>query len=51
MYKCSLERMSDKIRTFAQFGDAGHLAIKDGSSLGVFRCGDVDAVVGDGDFV
>ena len=24
MYKCSLERMSDKIRTFAQFGDAGH---------------------------
>lgn len=24
MYQCSLERMSDKIRTFAQFGDAGH---------------------------
>ena len=24
MYKCSLERMSDKIRTFAKFGDAGH---------------------------
>ena len=24
MYKCSLERMSDKIKTFAQFGDAGH---------------------------
>ena len=24
MYKCSLERMSDKIRTMATFGDAGH---------------------------
>ena len=24
MYKCSLERMSDKIKTFSQFGDAGH---------------------------
>lgn len=24
MYKCSLERMSDKIKTFAKFGDAGH---------------------------
>ena len=24
MYKCSLERMSDKIRTFAKYGDAGH---------------------------
>ncbi|MFV0313887.1 MAG: Zn-dependent hydrolase [Anaerotignum sp.] len=24
MYKCSLERMSDKIRTFSTFGDAGH---------------------------
>ena len=23
-YKCSLERMSDKIKTFAQYGDAGH---------------------------
>ncbi len=24
MYKCSLERTSDKIRTFSKFGDAGH---------------------------
>lgn len=24
MYKCSLERMSDKINTFSKFGDAGH---------------------------
>ncbi|MGI6766995.1 MAG: Zn-dependent hydrolase [Lentihominibacter sp.] len=24
MYKCSLERMSDKIKTFSKFGDAGH---------------------------
>jgi len=24
MYKCSLERMSDKISTFSKFGDAGH---------------------------
>lgn len=24
MYKCSLERMRDKIKTFSQFGDAGH---------------------------
>ena len=24
MYQCSVERMSDKIKTFAQFGDAGH---------------------------
>lgn len=24
MYKCSLERMTDKIKTFSQFGDAGH---------------------------
>ncbi len=24
MYKCSQERMADKIRTFATFGDAGH---------------------------
>jgi len=24
MYKCSLERMTDKIETFARFGDAGH---------------------------
>ena len=24
MYKCSQERMADKIRTFARFGDAGH---------------------------
>ena len=24
MYKCSLERMSDKIKTFSTFGDAGH---------------------------
>ncbi|CAM3524555.1 Allantoate amidohydrolase [Vibrio aerogenes CECT 7868] len=24
MYKCSLERMTDKISTFSQFGDAGH---------------------------
>ena len=24
MYKCSLERMKDKIATFSQFGDAGH---------------------------
>ena len=24
MYKCSLDRMSDKINTFSKFGDAGH---------------------------
>ncbi len=24
MYQCSLERMTDKIKTFAQYGDAGH---------------------------
>lgn len=24
MYKCSVERMTDKIKTFSQFGDAGH---------------------------
>ena len=24
MYTCSLERMKDKIKTFSQFGDAGH---------------------------
>lgn len=24
MYKCSVERMADKIKTFSQFGDAGH---------------------------
>lgn len=24
MYKCSLDRMSDKIKTFSTFGDAGH---------------------------
>lgn len=24
MYKCDLERMKDKIKTFSQFGDAGH---------------------------
>lgn len=24
MYKCSLERMTDKIKTFSKFGDAGH---------------------------
>lgn len=24
MYKCSIDRMSDKIKTMAQFGDAGH---------------------------
>ena len=24
MYTCSLERMTDKIKTFATFGDAGH---------------------------
>lgn len=24
MYKCSLERMTDKIKTFSAFGDAGH---------------------------
>ena len=24
MYKCSLERMSDKIKTMSQYGDAGH---------------------------
>ncbi|MDN5300420.1 MAG: beta-ureidopropionase / N-carbamoyl-L-amino-acid hydrolase, partial [Clostridiales bacterium] len=24
MYKCSLERMTDKIETFSKFGDAGH---------------------------
>ena len=24
MYKCSLERMTDKINTFSKYGDAGH---------------------------
>ena len=24
MYTCSLERMTDKIKTFSQYGDAGH---------------------------
>ncbi len=24
MYKCSLERMSDKIKTFSKFGDTGN---------------------------
>lgn len=24
MYKCSIERMQDKISTFSKFGDAGH---------------------------
>ena len=24
MYECSQERMSDKIKTFARYGDAGH---------------------------
>ena len=24
MYTCSKERMEDKIKTFSQFGDAGH---------------------------
>ena len=24
MYKCSMERMQDKISTFSKFGDAGH---------------------------
>ena len=24
MYECSLERMTDKIKTMSQFGDAGH---------------------------
>ena len=24
MYTCSLERMTDKIKTFSKFGDAGH---------------------------
>ena len=24
MYKASLERMEDKIKTFSQYGDAGH---------------------------
>ena len=24
MYQCSLERMSDKIKTFSKYGDAGH---------------------------
>ena len=27
MYKCSLERMTDKIKTFSTFGDAGHVGI------------------------
>ena len=34
-----------------QFGDAGHLAVEDGSCLSVFSCGDVDAVVGHRDLV
>ena len=34
-----------------QFGDAGHLAVEDGTSLSIFSCGDVDAVVGHRDFV
>ena len=24
MYKCNVNRMEDKIKTFSQFGDAGH---------------------------
>ena len=24
MYTCSIERMSEKIRTFSRYGDAGH---------------------------
>ena len=34
-----------------QFGDAGHLAVEDGTSLSIFSCGDVDAIVGHGDFI
>ena len=34
-----------------QFGDAGHLAVEDGTGLGVLCRSDVDAVVGHGDFV
>ena len=30
----------------SQFGDAGHLAIKDGTCFGAFGGGDVNAVVG-----
>ena len=33
-----------------QFGDAGHFAFKDGTSLGVLRRGNVDAIVGHRDF-
>ena len=35
----------------SQFGDAGHFSNKDGSGLSVFSGGDIDAVVGHGDFV
>ena len=35
----------------SQFGDAGHYALKDGTRLCAFNRGDVDAVVGHGDFV
>ena len=34
-----------------EFSDAGHLAIKDGTGLGVFGCGNVDAVIGHGNFI
>ena len=34
-----------------QFGNAGHLAVEDGTGLCVFSGGDVDAVVGHGDLV
>ena len=34
-----------------QFGDAGHFAVEDGTSLSVFSCGDVDAIVGYRDLV
>ena len=33
-----------------QFGDVGHLALKDGTGVGVLRGGNVDAVVGHGHF-
>ncbi len=32
MYQCSLERMADKIRTFAKYGDAGHGGIDGGAT-------------------
>ena len=34
-----------------QLGDAGHLAVEDGTGLSAFCCGDVDAVFGNRNLV